>query len=128
MPVTPPEANGFTRQIEASLSPDGSLTASIQEEAFGKSAVDYRSEFRHASPAEYLKFIEGWITSGATAAKVTRVEPKDNSNDGRFELKVDFTAPGYGQVMQNRLLVFKPALVSRREMLFLTEAKRAHLS
>jgi len=28
--------------------------------------------------------------------------------------------------MQNRLLVFKPAIVSRRESLFLTEAKRKH--
>lgn len=126
MPVTPPEANGFTRQIEASLTEDGSLTASIQEDAVGKSAVSSRSEFRHASPAEYLNLIEGWITSGATAAKVSKVEPRDNSNDGRFDLKVEFTAPSYGQLMQNRLLVFKPALVSRREILFLTEAKRAH--
>ena len=28
--------------------------------------------------------------------------------------------------MQNRLLVFNPAIVSRREALFLTEAKREH--
>lgn len=126
MPATPPEANGLSRQIEATLTADGSITASIQQEAIGKSAAEYSNEFRHQSPAGYMKVIERWITSSATAAKVLKMEPRDNHNEGRFDLRVDFTVPGYGQVMQNRLLVFNPAIVSRREMLFLTEAKRAH--
>lgn len=66
------------------------------------------------------------MTRGATAAKVSRVEPKDNQTDASFALNVEFTAPAYGQLMQGRLLVFKPAIVSRRESLFLTEASRKH--
>ena len=68
-----------------------------------------------------MKMIEGWISSGATAAKVSNIEPKDNSVEGRFDLSVDFSASEYGQLMQNRLLVFKPAIVSRRNALMLTE-------
>jgi hypothetical protein len=41
-------------------------------------------------------------------------------------LDIDFSAVAYAQSMQNRLLVFKPALVSRRESLFLTEPTRRH--
>jgi hypothetical protein len=124
MPITPPETNLLDRQVEAQLDADGSLTATIHEKATGRWAVGYRSEFRHLSRPDYQKGIEGWISSGATAAKVSRVEPRDDSSAGRFDLDIDFTAPAYAQLMQNRLLVFKPAIVSRRESLSLTEAKR----
>ena len=126
MPVTPPEANGLNRQIEATLAADGSLTASIRENALGSWASGYRSEFRHESRPNYMKMIEGWISSGATAAKVSVVEPKDNTAAGRFDLNIDFSAADYGQLMQNRLLVFKPTIVSRRDTLALTEPKRKY--
>jgi hypothetical protein len=70
--------------------------------------------------------IENWVSYGATGAKVGRVEPKDNNEGGRFDLDVDFSAVNYAQLMQNRLLVFKPAIVSRRESLYLTDATRKH--
>jgi len=124
MPVTPAATNVLDRLVQASLAADGSLTASIQEKTAGSWAVGYRGEFRHLSRPDYQKTIERWITSGASAAKVSRVDPRDDSSAGRFDLDIDFTAPAYAQLMQNRLLVFKPAIVSRRESLSLTEAKR----
>jgi len=126
MPVIPPESNRLVRDIEASLDVNGSLTAKVRETATGMWASGYRSEFRHEARPAYRARIEGWITSGATAARISRVEPKDDGATGRFDLDVDFTAQGYGQLMQDRLLVFKPAMVSRRESLFLTGAKRQH--
>jgi len=126
MPVTAPEANGLDRQIRATLAADGSLTANIRESFLGTSAAGSRSQFRSGSRVDFLKMIEGWISRGATAAKVSNVEPKDNKPEGRFDLSVDFSATGYGQLMQDRLLVFKPAIVSRREALALTESKRRY--
>jgi hypothetical protein len=126
MPVMPSQANGYERQIEATLAADGSLSARIHEKSLGSWASDYRSTFRHVSPQAYMKIIEGWISSGATAAKISNVDPQDNSIDGRFDLSIDFSATNYGQLMQNRLLVFKPTIVSRREALTLTEAKRMY--
>jgi len=126
MPITPPETNLMDRQVEAQLDADGSLTATIHEKATGRWAVGYRSEFRHLSRPDYQKGIEAWISSGATAARVSRVEPRDDSGAGRFNLDIDFKAPAYAQLMQNRLLVFKPVVVSRRESLLLTEAKRKY--
>lgn len=126
MPVTPAETNLLDRRVEAKLDADGSLTATIQEKAAGRWAVGYRREFRHLSRPDYQRAIEGWITAGVTAAKVSKVEPRDDSAAGRFDLDIDLTAPAYAQLMQGRLLVFKPAIVSRRESLSLTEAKRKH--
>ena len=126
MPETPPEANSLDRQADVVLMADGSITANVRERSVGNSAVGSRREFRGLSRADYIKRIEGWITRGATGATVSKVEPTDNSSDGRFSLDVDFTASRYAQLMQNRLLVFKPAIVSRREPLFLTEQARRY--
>jgi hypothetical protein len=126
MPVTPAETNLLDRRVEASLAADGSLTAAIREKAAGRWAVGYRREFRGLSRPDYQKTIEGWITSGASGARVSKVEPRDDLSGGRFDLDIDFTAQAYAQLMQDRLLVFKPAIVSRRESLSLTEVKRMH--
>ena len=50
----------------------------------------------------------------------------DESAGAPFTLQAEFSAETYGQLMQNRLLIFKPAIVSRRESLFLTDATRKH--
>jgi len=124
MPVTPSEVNLVDRRVEASLDQNGGLNAVVREKATGNWAVDFRSEFRHLSHSDYEKAISGWVNRGATAAKLSKVDPRDDSTTGNFDLEVDFTAPAYGQLMQNRLLVFKPAIVSRRDSLTLTDAKR----
>ena len=126
MPSTPAEANSLERQIDAAFDTEGSLTATISEKSKGSLAVRERSAFRHEAQSGYLKMIEDWLTRGATGARVSKVSPKDDRLGGRFDLGVDFSAPSYGQLMQNRLLVFKPAIVSRREGLPLTDGKRTH--
>lgn len=126
MPMTPPEANLLERRTDVVLGSDGSITASLHEQSAGQSAVALRSELRSNSRAEYLKRIEGWVTRGAEGARVSKVEPQDNNAEGSFGLDVNFTSASYGQVMQGRLLVFKPAIVSRRESLFLTGATRKY--
>ena len=104
----------------------GSLTATIREDANGQLGAGYRGEFRARSRADYIKTIEGWVTAGATAARVSKVEPRDDAAAGHFNLDIEFTAPRYGQLMQDRLLIFKPAVVARREALALTEPKRKY--
>lgn len=126
MPTLPPEASSYDRQADVVLTPEGSITATVRERANGQAAAYSRGVFRGLSSANYWKMIEGWVSHGATGAKVSRVEPKDNNEGGRFDLAVDFTAVNYAQLMQNRLLVFKPAIVSRQESLSLTEPTRQH--
>jgi transglutaminase-like putative cysteine protease len=123
VPVTPVESNVLERKIDAHLSADGSLAATIQENANGQWASAYRGEFRSLARPDYQKVIERWIAAGATAAKINKVEPRDDRNSGRFNLDIDFVAPSYGQLMQ-RLMIFKPTIVSRRDALALTDPKR----
>jgi hypothetical protein len=126
MPMTPPEMNQLERTAILELQEDGAIAGKIQEHANGQTAATFRSEFRSLSKPQYTAMIERWLTSGATSARLNKMEPSDNSADGRFDLNVEFSASRYGQLMQGRLLVFKPAVVSRREDLALTAAKRKH--
>lgn len=125
MPVMSPESSQLDRTADVTLSAEGAITAKVKERSTGQTAVYERRLFRGLSAPNYKHMIEEWLTRGATTAQVSRVQPEDDSVDGRFGLDVDFSATSYGQLMQGRLLVFKPAIVSRREALFLTEATRS---
>lgn len=124
MPIPPPENNMLERKIEAAIGVNGEMTGTIRERALGQTSAVFRSEVRSLSASEYQKAIEGWLTRGATGAKLINVKSKDNVDKSSFDLNVDFSAPRYAQIMQGRLLVFKPVFVGRRRDIYLTEKKR----
>jgi hypothetical protein len=126
MPLTPPEANRMERSVEAELDADGAITATVRERSFGQAAVEERRLFKRAARPQYIKFIERWITQTAPSANVLKAEPNDDSVAGKFALDVEFKSPNYAQSMRGKLLVFKPAVVSRRASVFLTESKRKY--
>src|ERR1043166_2304801 len=99
MPETPPEMNQLERNSRVELAADGTITGKIREQANGQTAADLRTEFRHLTKTEYNGAIEAWITRGASAARLSKIEPTDNHNDGQFTLDVEFTAPAYAQLM-----------------------------
>jgi hypothetical protein len=124
MPVTPPEANMLNRTAEVTLLPSGGIRAKLHDHASGQAAVTERRVFRELSRPDYNKSIEAWITRGSNGARVSKIAPADDPEHGKFSLETEFSAESYGQLMQGRLLVFKPAIVSRRESLALTEPAR----
>ncbi len=126
MPVTPSDANKLERTVEAALDAEGNLTATIKESSVGQAAVSERRQFKHYSQSDYQKVTERWITHGAPGAAVSKIAPNDQAQTGRFALEVEFKAPAYAKTMRGKLMVFKPALVSRRSSLSLTKDKRAY--
>lgn len=126
MPVTPPEFNAWKREIEVNLTSDGHINGVIREKVSGQESRYPRTMFRSLSGSDFNKVIEGWLARGATAANLVKLTPKDRHADAVFELDVEFTAPRYGQLMQDRLLVFKPAIVNRTNSIYLTEKSRKH--
>ena len=126
MPITPPETDLLERNIVAVLNESGEVKGSISETANGQTSSYFRQEHRLMSASDYKKAIEGWLTSGATGAQLVKLDTKDEKADSSFGLNVDFVAPRYGQLMQNRLLLFKPVIVGRRDGLSLTEKTRNH--
>jgi hypothetical protein len=126
MPITPPDTDLLERTIEIALNGAGEINGKISERARGQASTFFRHEFRSISSADYRKAIEGWLTNGATGAKLENIQTKDGVNESTFALDVSFSATSYGQLMQNRLLVFKPVIVGRRDGVYLTESKRTN--
>lgn len=124
MPVTPPETDLLERTIEANLTETGELKGKISERTKGQTSTAFRREIRELSATDYKKAVEGWLTRGATGAQLVNLTSKDRESESGFDLDVEFSAPRYGQLMQNRLLIFKPVIVGRRKAVSLTEVKR----
>ena len=126
MPITPAGSDALERKIDVSLSDTGAITGTISERASGQASAYFRREIRELSSTDYKKVLEGWLTRGATGAQLVNFTPTDKQNESGFDLDVQFSAPRYGQLMQNRLLVFKPVIVGRRNGIMLTEPKRSN--
>jgi hypothetical protein len=126
MPVTPAESNAWERKIEVDLDEGGGIKGTIKEHATGQQSTQARAMFRAFSAGQFGKMIEGWLARGATAATLLKLTPNDRQADASFDLDIDFAAPRYAQLMQNRLLVFKPAIVNRANSIYLTEKTRAN--
>lgn len=124
MPITPPETDLLERNVEVSLNDQGEVKGNIKETANGQTSSYFRQEHRSLSATDYKKAIEGWLTSGATGAQLIKMDTNDLKANSSFGLNVDFIAPRYGQLMQGRLLLFKPVIVGRRNELSLTEKNR----
>lgn len=124
MPVMPAEMNKLERNVNISLDQNGDISGTINEKTSGQKAAGERARLRRLSSADYKNIIERWISRGATAAKTTKITPKDSHIEGLFDLNVEFAAPNYAQLMQNRLMVFKPAILDRLGRMPVTEGKR----
>ena len=126
MPVTPAEFNAWNRETEVSLSGDGSIKGVIRERVSGQESRSARTMLRSLSNNDFNQSIERWLSRGATAAKLDKLTTKDKQADAAFEMDVEFSVAAYGQLMQNRLLVFKPTVASRTNSVYLTDKSRKH--
>ncbi len=126
MPVIPAEMNRLDRTVEMTLDSTGGIVGKLNEKTIGQAAKAERAMLRRLSAPDYNKMIEGWLTRGATGAKATKIETRDNQDSGNFNLDVEFSALAYAQIMQGKLMVFKPAMVSRTDRISFTEGKRYH--
>ncbi|HEX2639256.1 MAG TPA: transglutaminase-like domain-containing protein, partial [Pyrinomonadaceae bacterium] len=124
MPVTPADFNAWNRETDIQLLDDGSIKGVIRERTRGQESRWARTMFHSLSSSDFSKAIERWLARGANAARLIKLTPQDKQSDGAFNLDVEFSAPNYGQLMQNRLLVFKPAIANRSDSIYLTEKDR----
>lgn len=124
MPVTPAEFNAWKRETEVTISATGGVKGVMRERLSGQESRGARTMHRSLTSGDFTKSIEGWLSRGATAARLDKLSPTDDHANAAFNLDVEFSAPSYAQLMQNRLLVFKPAVANRATSVYLTEKSR----
>jgi hypothetical protein len=111
MPVTKPDANLYDVTADATLLPDGKLSASVLNSKTGQPAS--RERHRHAAQNadEYKSSYQSFINATAKGAIISKLAPEDHFEQNKFDVKIDFDSPNYGQLMQGRLLIFNSSLV-----------------
>lgn len=124
MPVTPADFNAWRRETEVTIAENGSVKGIMLERLSGQESRGARTMLRSLTSNDFSRSIEGWLTRGATGAKLEKLSSSDRHSESAFDLDVEFSAPSYGQLMQNRLLIFKPAIANRTTSVYLTSKSR----
>ena len=113
VPSAPPESNRTDITIAGTLSDNGALDVTLQNQSRGQSAAELRRIYAALPQAEFQKQLEAWLAVSAKDVSVSKWEAKDAFQSEQFALNMVFKATNYAQIMQNRLLVFRPAIVER---------------
>lgn len=110
MPVIASEANVLSQTLNVALASDGGITASLAVEATGQAARRERGLYESGSPDEYKSSLERYLSTSVKGASVVKVTARDAYDQNKFSAELNFASEHYGQLMQNRLLVFNPAV------------------
>lgn len=125
LPQAPPEENLTTREIKAELLPNGGMIGLVSDRYHGKKANEERRLRLQNDEKEYKGIYERWIGDGNASSRVELRKVEDNeATDRSFEVELEFAISGYAKSMRNQLLIFKPAILSRREGHPFTESSR----
>jgi hypothetical protein len=111
MPLTQPEANRTDLSVEATLTAEGSLTASYKNAKTGQPASTERHRHAGENAEEYKTNYQRFLNNIAKGAAISKISAEDRFEQNQFDLNIDFDSRQYAQIMQNRLLIFKPAVV-----------------
>jgi hypothetical protein len=123
VPASLPAAAGHDRQVEATLSADGSITGHFVDKRTGEELGNAVAHYRSNSKSDYSKMIERWVGQSVPGALTTGIEVVDK--DGEFALEAKFASARFAQRPQAQMLIFKAALLSHAD-LRLTEKTRKH--
>ncbi len=124
LPMAPAVANLVERTIRMQMLADGGMQASLQEQSWGAAATQERGRLKQLTVDNYRRMIERWVARSAPGSNLDKVTHEDSG--AGFTLQLSLSAPTYGKVMQNRLLVFRPTAVLRGSYSPFSEAKRTH--
>ena len=110
------------RTVDVVSRDGGAIEATVHETRRGQPAAIERGAAADLGDAEYQQRLERRVAEEIPAARVSGVAHADAG--GAFELSMKVMAAGYAQVMQDRLLVFKPPFGLARALPSLSGAAR----
>jgi transglutaminase-like putative cysteine protease len=124
MPVLSAVANRIESNIEASIDATGRLNAKVQRRYHGQSAVSVRATEKLEGAAELKKRFEGSYARLLPASSISALSTAGNSEESLLNVNLDLAADRFGQVMQGRLFVIRPGLLTSGGEYFFTSKTR----
>ena len=124
LPSSTSDSDRLVRHVTARLDPLGNLQGEIEEQFGGLAASAPRAEHTRLMQADFRKHLERWLGATLPMMRASKIEVRDEFAPARFTLSIAFASTGYGKLMRDELLVFKPFVVSRHESTPLTKKVR----
>ena len=122
MPLLPPDSRRVESSIDATI--NGRLQARLQRQYFGQSSIFLRAVQKTRGDEDIKKRFERGFTRRVGGTNLTRVATEDHPEDHRMNVNVDLTAEVFGQVMQGKLLIVRPGLLSNTGEYFFNTRQR----
>jgi hypothetical protein len=124
--LPPARADGdrLVRTVHATVDPLGNVRGRVDLLYLGAASSAARAELASVKPDEYRRKVESRLGQTLPTLRDVQVRTEDRFHDGAFTLHVDFLSLGYGKLMRDELLVFKPALLNRRDLKRFTKKTR----
>ena len=112
MPMLPATANRIELSVDAQMDAAGAVSAHLVTHYFGQSASPMRYMTQHGGPDELKRVLERSYSRRLGGVALDHIAPADQAQEGRLDLALDLNVRQFGQLMQNRLLVFKPGALA----------------
>jgi hypothetical protein len=125
MPQLPAAANRIERAVEVEWNASGQLVGHMVTKYSGQSGSQMRYNTRQGSTDELKRNLERSFSRRLGSVTLDKITPTDHVRENSFELAVDFSVLQFGQLMQGRMLLFKPGtLVPDPDYLFPSKERK----
>jgi hypothetical protein len=127
MPLLPASVNRLSRTARLILSPDGSITGSVEEIRQGDPAEGSRARLLAAQGTGRAKVLESFLGSSIGEFTLTKASVGNlELYDKLFVLNYQFVAPNYAQTAGD-LLLLRPRVLGGKANTMLEEKERKYL-
>ena len=98
------------RRVALGLKEDGAIAGRLDDRASGQMAVPLRRLVRTRGVRERRAAFERWLSQAAGGARIVALEAADDSLHGEVTTNLEFELTSHAQLLQGRLLMFRPFL------------------
>jgi hypothetical protein len=126
MPVLSATANRIEGNVEGTIDAAGRLNARVQRRYYGQSAVSLRATEKLEGAGELQKRFERGYARWLPASSISGLSTAGNSEENLLNVNLNLAADRFGQIMQGRLLIVRPGLLtSGGEYVFTSKTRQS---
>jgi hypothetical protein len=112
MPQLPASANRIESSAEAAMDATGGIEATLQQEYFGQSGKSLTALRRLAGEMELKRRVERLLSRQIVGTTLDTINATDQPERNSLQLELHLTADHFAEVMQDRLMVVRPGMLS----------------
>jgi transglutaminase-like putative cysteine protease len=124
MPQLPPSANRIESSAEVAMDAAGRIEASLQQEYFGQSSKSLTAVRRLGGEEELKRRLERQWSRQIIGTTLDSIKTADQPERNSLQLELRLKTDHFAEVMQDRLMVVRPGMLSTAQPYILPSKER----